>query len=291
MSKTTKKAFSLIELSVMIIIVSLLISGVIDGRSLIKDSRVYSARAVTFSSQIITIPKMVLWLESSVKDSFLTSQTIDGSQITSWYNREPAKFLVKNNLTTTASDNVIYKESSINNIPSANMTEAGNMNLTNFSNSALASSTIIVVFKPTTTVSATALNIIDSGDADNSTSSIAIKSNKVVLNAGSLVETSTITNPASFTKSSNYILMVYFNGASSKVFVNDIVEVGGSGASLDAGSNALNGLTVGANKSGASGIAAEIAEVIVYGRVLKNSEKRDVMSYLSKKYKIAVSGI
>ncbi len=285
-----KKAFSLVELSMVIIVIGLLISGVTAGGSLVKNSRISSARSITLSSQIVTIPGMVLWLENSAKDSFSASQINGGAQITNWYNREPSNYLVKNNLTTTASNNVLYQDTSTNNIPAVNMNVTGNMTLANFAGSTLATSTVVIVFKPTSQTSGTAMVIADSGASANTTCSIGIKNNAVSLNAGNAVDSSTTTNPASFTMGNSYILMVYFNGANSKVFANNITEVGGAGAILGAGTNALDGLTIGANKSGANGIAAEISEVIVYNRVLKDTEKNDVMGYLSKKYKISVTG-
>jgi len=289
----SKKAFSLMELSIVIIIIGTLIVGITSGRSLIRSSRVSAARSITLSSQIVTIPGMVLWLESSVKDSFTNSQTINDSQVTTWYNREPAGYLIKNNLTTTASTNVVYKESGTNDIPSLNMTTSGKMTLSNFAGSALTTSTIAIVFKPKIAPSTVEMTIIDSGAAANATCSIGIKNNAISLNAGTSIDSSTTTNPPSFVVDNSYILMVYFNGANSKVFSNNTVEIGGGGAVLNLGTNtnALDGITVGADKSGDKGIAAEISEVIIYNRVLKDTERQDVMSYLSKKYKIAVSGL
>ena len=280
-----KKAFSLIELSIVLIIIGLLMAGITAGSSLIKASKLSSAQSTTLASQIVTIPGMILWFESSTKNSFLPSQTTNGAQINAWYNLEPSNFLLKNNLTANPSNDVVYKETSINDLPAVNMTVNGKMSLDKFSGSALSQSTIIIVFKPTAIVDSNPLTIIDSG-VSGSTSSISIKSDGVVLNAGN-----TIATPASFVQDNNYILMVNFNGKSSKVFVNNIVEVGGLGANLDPGTNAFYGLTIGANKNGANGIAANISEVIIYNRTLKDVERQDVMSYLMAKYKINVAGL
>lgn len=286
-----KRAFSLIELSIVLVIIGLLIAGITSGRNLVRSSKLSSARAITFSSQIMTIPGMVLWAESTAKDAFLNTESINSHTLTTWYNIEPSGFLVKNNLTTAASNNVIYQEISTNELPALAMKVAGDISVANFSGSALPQSTIAIVFKPTVAPNGTAVTIADSGASSNLTSSIAIRNNQVVLNAGLAANSSTITNPASFSLNGEYILIVYFSGTSSKVFVNNMTEVGGSGATLSAGTNALNGLTIGASKSGASGIAAEISEVVVYNRVLKSTERQDVMSYLSKKYKITVTGL
>lgn len=295
---TPKKAFSLIELSVVIVIIGLIIGGITSGKSLVRTSKVSAARSVTLSSQIATIPGMVLWTETSTKDAFLSSEIANNSQLTTWYNREPSGFLTKNNLTAAASANALYQEIGMNDLPTVNMNVAGNMKVASFAGSALTTATIVIVFKPTIAPTSTATIIADSGAAANSTFSIGIKDTKVTLDAGTPVETLIASNPASFVLNGQYILVVYFNGSTSRVFANTTsavnnvtTEVGGAGATLNPGSNILNGLTIGANKSGSSGIAAEISEVIVYNRALKDTERQDVMSYLSKKYKITVTGI
>lgn len=289
--ESIKQAFSLVELSIVTLVVGLLIAVIIGGSSLIGNSRISSARSATLGSQITTIPGMVLWLESSTNDSFSNIQSVDGAQISTWYNIDPANFTSQNNLTTSPSSAVTYKATGIGNIPDVNITTGGKMTLTNFYQDALNTSTVVIVFQPTVAIGASSLVIADSGASGNTTCSIGIQSNLVNLNAGSSVNSSTVTNPASFVINRQYILMVYFNGSSSKVFSNNITEVGGSGATLNPGTNALDGLTIGTDKSGSNGLSAEISEVIIYNRVLKDSERTDVMNYLSKKYKIPVTGI
>lgn len=292
-----KKAFSLIEISFVIVIIGILITGITGGAHLVRMSRISSARAVTLASQLTTIPGLVVWFESTTKESLKPSQTVDGAQVDAWYNREPSTFLLKNNLSATASADVLYKDKSINYIPALNMTVAGKMSLSNFVGSALDKSTVVLVFRPTIAPTATATTIFDSGATGNATVSIGIKNDRVELNAGATVETSSTTNAANFYQGVAYILVVYFNGASSKVYANNIYEIGSTvsncalsaNATISPGANYLDGITVGADKSGSNGIAAEIPEVIVFNRVLKDSERLDLMSYLSKKYKITVT--
>ena len=285
-----KKAFSLIEFSIVLVIIGVLIVGISAGDMLVKSSKLSAARSSTLSSPVVNIAGLILWLEPSARDSFSSNQITEGSQIDNWFNREPSNFATANNLSTTASSDVVYKDIDIDNLPAVKFSGTGKMALANFVDSAPSAATLVIVFKPLAEIGSVAFAIADSGLSSNATSSISIKSNLVNLNAGTSVDSSATTNAASFVKDNKYVLMVYLNGASSKVFVNNTTEVGGSGAVLNCGSNLLNGLTIGTDKSGANGINAEISEVIVYNRVLRDSEKIDVMSYLSKKYKITVTG-
>ncbi len=301
MQKTfsNKRGFSLLELSIAIVIIGLLVVGVASGKNLIKNSRLASARSLTLSSQINTMPGMILWLETSMKDNFGSSQVPDNTQIGTWYNREPSGFLTKNNLTTTPSANVIYEEDGINFIPSVKFISPGKMSLANFVGAAPSSSTVVIVFRPNIAISnSTASVIADSGASGNLVSSIGILDNRVILWAsGSAVSTLTTPNPAALSNGTSYILVAYFNGSSSKVYVSNMAEVGATvsncvisaNATINPGTNPLDGITIGNDRSGGvNGMTSELSEVIVYSRILKDTERNDLMGYLSKKYKITV---
>ncbi|MFT6331884.1 MAG: prepilin-type N-terminal cleavage/methylation domain-containing protein [Lentimonas sp.] len=284
--KRKRKGFSLIELSIVIIIIGILIAGVYSGAGLVRNTKILSARSITLSSQISSIPGMVVWVENSSLESFNASDISDGAAISNWFNREPSGFLVDNNL-DQASGGVNYETDGINNLPTVSLNVAGNMKLSSFANSSLENSTIVIVFRPTAAVESTTLWILDSGASANPYA-IGIQSDRINLHAGSDVFTNNATNPASISQGNPYILMAYFDGASSKVFLNNETEVGGLGATINPGSNILNGITLGSNRNGFSGISAEISELIIYDRPLKRSEREEVFKYLSKKYDINV---
>jgi hypothetical protein len=175
-------------------------------------------------------------------------------------------------------------------VPSINIKTGGYISSASFAQDSISNPTIAIVFEPTSTVSSTDLTIIDSGSSSNPQCSVAIRNNSVTLNAGTQAITSTTTNPASFSKDKQYIMLVYFNGTSSKVYVNNVnTEIGS--ASINPGTNPLSGITIGADRTGANGVSARISEVIIYNRPLKASERKNIMTYLSKKYGITVVGI
>ncbi|MFT5703841.1 MAG: prepilin-type N-terminal cleavage/methylation domain-containing protein [Rickettsiales bacterium] len=280
-----KKGFSLIELSIVMAIIGILIVGISAGGNLIKSSRLSAARSLTLSSQIATISGMILWVESSSKDSFSNDECVtnlqysDGVGISRWCNIEPSGFKTRNNLTSSG---VIYEEEAINNIPAISTNGTSNIVIGNFSGSAISSPTIIIVFRPLEALDGTAKIIVDAG-AGNATCSIGIKSTAVTLDAGTAVDR--LTN---FSILNSYILMASFNGSTSRVFVNDVNQLG---ADLDLGTNNLSGLTIGTNQAGVDGLSANVAEIIIFNRSLKASERSDIFNYLSKKYRITVANL
>lgn len=80
-----------------------------------------------------------------------------------------------------------------------------------------------------------------------------------------------------------HIFMMELNGASSALHM-DGSEIG----SGPAGAHGITGLTIGAAYTGTFGLHGDIAEVIVYDRVLTSLEITNVNNYLAGRYAIAV---
>ena len=70
-----KKAFSLIELSVVVLIIGILIAGITAGSRLVRNSKLASAAQFTKSSDVNSIPDLVLWLEPTIENSFATTSS------------------------------------------------------------------------------------------------------------------------------------------------------------------------------------------------------------------------
>ena len=66
------KAFSLIELSIVILIIGILVAGVTQSSRLIKRMRIATAQQITSSSDVNSIGDMILWLEATQDFAFAT---------------------------------------------------------------------------------------------------------------------------------------------------------------------------------------------------------------------------
>lgn len=70
MQKISKnKAFSLVELSIVILIIGVLIAGVGQGLDLYEDSKISAARTITQSSRVNSVRGIALWIDATA-DSF-----------------------------------------------------------------------------------------------------------------------------------------------------------------------------------------------------------------------------
>lgn len=117
MKKFKSKAFSLIELAVVIIVVGILIAGVTQGGALIAKAKYKTAQTLTQSSPVSATPGLRLWLETSLEQSISEVQASDGTAVTVWYDLNPQ---ISNKLfARTASSAILYKvKSAVNGLPS-----------------------------------------------------------------------------------------------------------------------------------------------------------------------------
>lgn len=285
-----KKAFTLLELSVVLLVIGVLVVGIVQGGGLVKASRIANARSFTAKSVVPEISGLIAWYETSTKDALKESESYNNAQTSEWYDISPSSIVTKKNkLARTANSNVIYQSDGINKIPSIQFKNTANITLSSFYQGPSSQATVFIVFRPSNSPSSTEKILLDSSSSGSS-AQIGIKSNAVFFNLGTSASTGTSSNAASFIVGKDYILAAYLNSSYSKAFVNNAKTEAGS-ASVNPGTNQLSGLTIGTNKSNSKPFNGFISEIIIYNRPLQLQERKDVMSYLSKKYQIAVSGI
>ena len=120
-----KKAFSLIEISIVLIVIAVLILGIIQGKDMFYEMRLTTARDFTNKSPVISIDSLELWLETTLKESlYLTSSDNaspkvlnDDQTIGRWNDLNFDKNLKLNMLQDTDSKRPKYKMNGINGLP------------------------------------------------------------------------------------------------------------------------------------------------------------------------------
>ena len=68
--KTNKKAFSLIEISVVILIIGILIAGISNGIDLYRDMKLTTSRNLTQNSRVGRIENLISWYEATKESNF-----------------------------------------------------------------------------------------------------------------------------------------------------------------------------------------------------------------------------
>ena len=88
MSCKKNRAFSLIEISVVIVIVMIMIAGLLQASRVVGNMRIATARNVTQSSAMPWINYIVTWYDATASDAFLESETDDGDKVSRWNGAE-----------------------------------------------------------------------------------------------------------------------------------------------------------------------------------------------------------
>lgn len=280
-----KSAFSLLELSVSLVVVSLLMAMVSQGIKLVSSSRLTTARSLTSKSPVPNISGLIAWYETSSTDSLKINEASDGKQISAWYDISPNSIPAKKNaLTRVASVAVTYKSDGINKIPSISFNGSGRISVSSFYQGKSEQNTIFFVSSPYSLINAP--TPIDSGNSLTATP-ISYLSNGIRIYAGTVADFAT---SGCCSTNSNYIVAAYLNRTSSKTYINDAKTMAG-GTMRNPGISTMDGLTIGTDRVGSYPFTGLVSEVIVYNRPLQNQERKDVMGYLSKKYGILVTGL
>lgn len=295
------RAFTLIELSAVLLIISLMVAAVAGAKSVIESSRIANAKSITAASVVPNIDGLVAWYETSSTESLLNSQRSNGTQVTTWYDINPSSIPSRKNTLVSNSGSVTYLKTGIGNLPSLNFSSASgsftDMLLSSFDKGKSNSNTIFVVFRQNTRNSTgnSIRNLISNPvPASNGIVEIGYKDDpsgdKITITAENGVQDSLATsNIPVFTDNSENIICFYYDRAYSKGYVNNSSnESGGGYLAASPGNNSLAGLVIGSAATSTTRFVGLISEIIIYNRPLKSRERMDVFRYLSKKYDIKV---
>jgi len=292
-------AFSLIELSIVILIIGILIAGVLASSRLVAEMRLSVARQLTQSSPVASISDLVLWLEPTMENTFSNStggnytlytnviQPNDGDAIGLWndYGMQRTKNPAYQ---TNAGFRPKYSDQAINNLPALKFTATDfsyMLNPLNINN--LPDMTAFVVFSELSQPTKNCLLGNDNGGWDRflCTRLDTNSNNGSASNGTGFV---TVSNLNSVTTGIATIVMRSKVSSGSKVYVNGI-----DSATYTENFTAWGDANLWIGAIGSANSSKEfdgyIAEIIIFQRALKNEERIDIEKYLSKKWGIKIS--
>lgn len=279
-----KKAFSLIEISLVIIIIAILIAGSLNGIEMVKKAKLATAQSLTEQSVVGQIKDLTVWYETSLQSSFIDSERDNGLKISTWKDINP-NTLIPNNATQSSSANQpTFFDNRFNDaIPGLYFD--GN-DFLNFIGTELVKSaySVFIVEKR---MSGGALLTMIGGltTAVNSNLILAYRNSTAITQAhyGNDIDfavpaySSPIVRMHSFLFNGTYGKKYWLNGGVTPDRT-DATQT----ASLIAYNNAYLGRYIDYYYFG------DIAEIIIFKRSLTSQERMSIEAYLSKKYNIAI---
>lgn len=296
----TTTAFSLIELSIVILIIGVLVTAVTSSSALLGRASLTAARKYTADSSVRYSSGLVAWYDPTTELAFgsTTSTLADGAQLSTTVLFDDVYTSSFDASVATASAAVTYVKSGINGLPAVGFNSTGGVaanglsTVATFPPVASSEATIFVVsiWKPLSNAV-----LLEKGGND-----FSIKQNSAT--AGNLDITFGGTNVAvassptagvSFANGNPNVMSFVYSKADAKVYVyrNGVAFNDATGTALVAASTPSVGtLTIGSsNNASAMSNGSDVGEVIIFNRKLSDAERKEIETYLGAKWKIKVS--
>ncbi len=274
LTKKTRSAFSLIEVSVVIIIVGIFVAGILVSDGLITKFRISAAQSLSRSSPINEIPDAALWLESSLDDSFNSSESSNNTPLTTWYDHRNSTSKV----TLQAVSGGPTYSNTINRVHAVKFSGSGGY--FTFDGSFLNNSDYTISF----------LEKRESASADNyllgdSASSASVNQQLLLgySQDGQIIHSQGSGNSynsfvSSYTNSSanpKIITFVQSAATGKKTYINGVLAAQNSNATQ------LSGITT---LSLGKGYTGQIGEIAIFARALEIDEIKAIETYMGKKW-------
>lgn len=273
------RAFSLIEIAAIILIIGILIAGVFTGISLMKKARIQAAQTLTKSSPIATISSNALWLETSLEDSIDGSQSNDGNSVTNWTDQK----LVGSKSSITAVGTGPTYANTINHIHAVKFSET--VSDTNYLKIADASFlngtdyTIVVLEKRQIASAGNFLSTTDSSDVVDDKLAIGYASDGVIAHSHNSTNYTVTPKVGPYASSSETPRLFVFTQSSTegkKTYINGTLA-----AQDTSNTSQLSGVTTLAIGKGYTG---EIGEIAIFTKALGSLDRKIIEDYLAKKW-------
>lgn len=290
MKKT--KAFSLIELSLVIIIIGILITGILSFSNRIDKIRLDTARTITNSSPVSGIANLIAWYDSTSKNSFLESETGGSLSLSLWYDINPQSIEKQNLSQSTSSSKPTYTKNGINRLPAVYFDGTNDYFKINYNKKVNPDAiTIFTVIK----------------NISNSDHGTIISSREVPPQRGYMIYRTPTPTPVyqvwipdggtqwgqvgdgTVTSGTTDILAFSADNNSTKFYQNSTLV---DSASQSLVPSTQNELRVGAGRNEYSTpeyyFQGYIGELIIFDRVLKTEERTAITNYLAKKWGVNI---
>jgi len=277
--KNKISAFTLIELSAVIVIIGILIAGVMGATGLVKKSKIAAAQSLTKAAPIAGISDNALWLESSLEGSFKDTETSTGDSVTTWYDQKNSvnkSSVVAVGSGPTYSNTINYIHAVKFSGSTANylqVADASFLNNTDY--------TIVVLEKRQS--SSAGYFIGDSSvSTANQTLLLGYSADAAIAHSQGTgnVYTSNVSTYSSSTDTPRVFTFVSDSVNGKKTYINGIL------AAQSSDTTKLSNITTLAIGKGYTG---EIGEIAIFTRALKAEERKTTEDYLGKKYSTKVN--
>jgi prepilin-type N-terminal cleavage/methylation domain-containing protein len=273
MKKINKKAFTLIELSIVILIIGVLVAGVTQSSRLIQKFKLNTAQTLTSSSPVNGIKGLIGWWETTSDKSFDNAEESDSTSISNWYDINPQTISssANNMVQSTSGLKPSYKESCINSLPCVNFSNADSAMATEQNlNYPITGFTVFIVANINNSAALSTDSLLSSGNWYVSTNLGGVHYN---------IDEQSYNRQSSGFAGISKVYTISDDGTATNIYVNGTANVNSSSGTY-VSSKTLTTLAMG--PSNVSDFY--IGEAIIFDRYLLTEERQSVEKYLGKKW-------
>ncbi len=287
--KINKNAFSIIEISVVILIVSVMIVGVTTGRAMFAKSRLANAQSLTQKSVVNDMgDDLIAWYETSLESSFITSEIKSESLLISVWKDSNKSTVNRNDATqaTNANKPTLVQNVFYNSIPGLRLSGVQYFDFDG--RKFVKNSYTVFVVEQRRSGQGENYFIAGANHAVNGNLHIGYRSNFNITQAhyGNDFNTPNIFPDYSPTSPTPRIHTFLFNNSIGKQYTLNGKSTYKDSSPQTAPLDSFNGARIGYYLAGYQG---DLAEIIMFKRSLKTEEVEAIESYLGSKYGIPVS--
>ncbi|MFM7620060.1 MAG: type II secretion system protein [Alphaproteobacteria bacterium] len=287
------KAFSLIELSIVILIIGVLVAGVTQSSRLVKRIRLLTAQNITNSSPVPTIKDLALWYEATLEKSFNDTEEQDLSELTMWYDNNPQATYKLNAFPPLTNNRPKFIENGINGLPSVRLAGVDDYLRVDQVGISGPQLTYFIVARRIAWVQDSSI-INGTGPSGNDYTNVESFTGFYEgggggmipgRNSGLLCLAMLGSHPGN---GNSFIADSVFNGSTNIAYINGT----GYTPANSTGNFNITQIHIGPRISGGNPSIyynADIAEIIFYSRALNTEERKAVEQYLSRKWAIKIA--
>ena len=290
MKISKKKAFSLVELSIVMLVIGIIIAGVTQGSRLISQFNLSSARTLTKSSPVASMLDLAMWLETTLEESINAAESEDNSAVSIWRDINPNSSNKNNAIQDVQDDRPLYILNCINSLPCLRFDDEGKH--FSYDGDFLVNTNYSII-------------IVEQRRSDRD-ENYFLSSNitEDVQNNGRLHLGYRSDSTLTFAQWQNdydaYIdsysgpvprihTFIFSSTAGKKYYINDdelfIYSPWGDSVATDG--LILNDAAVIGGPQDAYNFVGDVAEIIMFTRAIKTEEFQEIIKYLSKKWNIS----
>ena len=303
MKNKFSKAFSLVELSIVILVVGILLAAITKGKDLYSDMQLKTAQSVTSSSLINSMQSVSLWLDTTtlpnIRDA--NKKQIDfNDNVHFWRDNKagtPATTIELASIATGASVTDENKpqliRSGFSGLPTIEFDGANYFTLDNASKSPLTDNddtyTIALAFKTYHLETATGTPLFIGTDANHFSMDLTSNTAFTISHHATNEKTSNVYDAL---RTNIFIIVVNNNNTNNiKIFNNSNTSTDVATATPGLSSIEQGVINVAANGSATStpGFKGQISEVIVFNKELSTNEVAEVNQYFKQKYNVPIN--